>query len=150
MAEAQAEIEFALHPAPHRGKVSLAALTFGLVAAPAAWALQLVVNYSLASHVCFPGYRPLASVANGWGSVWSVLLTIELVALAVAIAGGITAYSSWQATREEAAGETTHLVEAGRGRTRFLALWALFTSLAFSFALLFSLTGLFVVPLCGS
>jgi hypothetical protein len=150
MAETQADIEFALHPAPHRVKVSLAMLTFGLVAAPAAWALHLVVNYSLASHACFPGYRPLASVPNGWGSVWLVLLTIELAALAIAIAGSVTAYSSWQATREEAFGNTSHVVEAGRGRTRFLALWALFTSLGFSLAILFSLTGLFVVPLCGS
>jgi hypothetical protein len=150
MAEAQAEIEFALHPAPHRGKVSLAALTFGLVAAPAAWVLQLVVNYSLASHVCFPGYHPLSNVLHGWGAIWSVLFVIELVALAIALAGGIIAYRSWQTTREEASDDTRHLVEVGRGRTRFLALWGLFTSFGFSLAMLFSLSGLFVVPLCGS
>ena len=41
------------------------------------------------------------------------------------------------------------MVEAGKGRTRFLSLWGLMTSVGFAGAIVFSLVGLLVVPLCG-
>jgi hypothetical protein len=119
------------------------------VAAPFAWAAQLVINYALASHACFPGGSPLRSVASGWGAVWSVLFLIELLTLAIALAGAAAAHRSWRATREESHGDTEDMMEAGHGRTRFLSLWGLMTSLGFSVAIGFSLIGLFAVPLCG-
>jgi hypothetical protein len=149
MADAHADADLAHHPAPQRDRVGSAALLFGLCGAPAGWGLQLVANYALASHVCFPCYRPLTNVLPGWGSVWSVLFAIELAALALALAGGLTAYRTWQTTKQEGEGDTEHLVEVGHGRTRFLSLWGLLTSLGFTIAIAFSLTGLFMVPLCG-
>jgi hypothetical protein len=149
MAETQADIEAVAHPAPHRDRAPLGSLVFGLVAAPTAWAAQLVINYGLASHVCFPGDRPRTVFTTGEGSIWLFLLTVEGIAVVIAFAGAMTAYRSWAATHAEAHGDTEDLVEAGRGRTRFLALWGLMTSLGFAVAILFSLTGPLVVPLCG-
>jgi hypothetical protein len=149
MAEARAHIEAIGHPAPHRDRARLALLAFGLMAAPLAWGAQLVINYALASHACFPGGSPLQSVASGWGAVWSALLIVELVTLAIALAGAAAAHRSWRATREESHGDTEHMMESGGGRTRFLSFWGLMTSLGFSVAIGFSLIGLFAVPLCG-
>jgi hypothetical protein len=149
MAEARAHIEAIGHPAPHRARVRLGLIAFGLMAAPLAWGAQLVINYALASHACFPGGRPLQSVALGWGAVWSVLFVVELITLAIALAGAAAAHRSWRATRAESYGNTEEMTEAGRGRTRFLSLWGLMTSLGFSVAIGFSLIGLFAVPLCG-
>jgi hypothetical protein len=149
MAEAGAHVEAIGHPAPHRDPVSSGLLALGLAAAPLAWGAQLVINFALASHACFPGSRPLQSVAPGWAAVWSVLLIVELAAMTVALAGAAAAYRSWQATREESTGDTEDVMEAGRGRTRFLSVWGLLTSLGFAVAIGFSLIGLFAVPLCG-
>lgn len=149
MAETRADIEAVAHPAPHRDRVPLGSLVFGLAAAPFAWGAQLVINYGHASHVCYPGDRPRTAFMTGHGSIWLFLLIVEGIALAVALAGAATAYRSWAATDAEAHGDTEDLVEAGRGRTRFLALWGLMTSLGFAVAILFSLTGPLVVPLCG-
>ncbi len=149
MAEARAELDTVDHPAPHRGRVNLGALIVGLAAAPLAWGAQLVINYGLASHVCFPGESPRLTVLPGWGAVWLGLLIVEAIALALALAGAATAYRSWRATRQESEGDTEDAVEAGRGRTRFLSLWGLMTSIGFAVAIGFSLIGLFAVPLCG-
>ena len=78
------------------------------------------------------------------------LLIVELIAMAMAFAAAIVAYASWRSTRHEAEGEARHMFEAGEGRTRFLALWGLMTSIGFLVAIVFSLVGLFVVPLCGT
>jgi hypothetical protein len=149
MAEAQAHIEPIEHPAPHRSRASAGLLAIGLAAAPLAWGGQLVINYALASHVCFPGDNPLMSVASGWGAAWTVLLIVELIALAIALGGAAAAYRAWQATRTESSGDSEDVIEAGRGRTRFLSIWGLMTSLGFFVAIIFSLVGLFAVPLCG-
>ena len=149
MAEAEAHIERVEHPAPHRHRASLGLLALGLVAAPLAWGGQLVINYALASHVCFPGDNPLRSVISGWGAVWTVLLVVELIAIAIALGGAAAAVRSWQATRTESSGDAEDMMEAGRGRTRFLSIWGLMTSLGFFGAIAFSLVGLFAVPLCG-
>lgn len=150
MAETDTTIEAIDHPAPQRERVGLAALAFGLAAPPLAWAGQLVTNYAIASHVCFPGGQPLAGLAVEAHPAWLVLLIVELLALAIAVSAGGVAYASWRSTRKEAEGETSHMFEKGEGRTRFLALWGLITSVGFVIAIGFSLIGLFVVPLCGT
>lgn len=135
------------HPAPHRERVLLAALNFGLLAAPSAWALQLLINYAASSYACFPGGSP--GSASGTG-VWTALLIVELVALIVAVAGAAVAWRSWNITRHETSGHAQEMVDVGHGRTRFLAMWGLLISIGFSLAIVFSLAGLFMVPLCGS
>ena len=50
------------------GGIGLGALLFGLCAGPAAWFLQLVVNYALASYACFPMTSAHSSAARLDGS----------------------------------------------------------------------------------
>ncbi len=40
------------HPAPHRARLSLLILGIGVFGAPAAWILQMLLSYGLASHSC--------------------------------------------------------------------------------------------------
>lgn len=149
MAETAHQLAGVRHPAPHRDRATLAELGFALAAAPLAWAAQLVLTYGVASHVCFGGAAPRAAASFNWTGATSVLLATQLIALAIALIGAAVAYRLWRATREEASGETHHMIEAGRGRTRFLALWGLMTSLGFAGAILFAAVGSLVVPLCG-
>jgi hypothetical protein len=135
------------HPAPHRHKVSLFALGFGLAAAPLAWAAQTVFGYALSSHACFPGATPRA--APLFAGAEQIAVAMNLIAIVVAAVAAATAYRSWRATRDEDDGRASRLVEVGEGRTRFLALWGMLTSAGFLVAMIFASLAILLVPLCG-
>ncbi len=82
------------HPAPLRGNVSTVALFAGLLASPLAWGLQLVINYGLAAHACYPGDMPLHDVAPGFHSTRTIILLINLLAMALALAGAAPVLSA--------------------------------------------------------
>ncbi len=139
----------AQHPAPQRGNVSTVALFAGLFASPLAWGLQLVTNYSLAAHACYPGDLPLHDVAPGVHSTRAIILLLNLLAMVPALGGATLSYQHWRATRGEQRGEAEHAIEAGEGRTRFLALWGVMAGIGFFIGILFNTLALLMVPTCA-
>lgn len=137
----------ARHPAPHRSAVALAALWFGLFGAPGVWSIQLMVSYAFAAHSCYPARIPLHAPTFGW--VWTLELVVSLVALVVALAAGATALHSWRATRTESEGPKEALLEAGEGRTRFMAFAGILTSALFLLGVVLNGAALFLLPVCG-
>ena len=103
---------------------------------PGSWIIQLLVNYALTSHSCYPDGSPLADQPPAWDFVWSGLLIFNLAALATALAAGAVALSR----RPRSLG----------GPSRFLATSGAMTNLGFAVAILFEIAALFVVPSCGS
>jgi hypothetical protein len=53
-------------------------------------------------------------------------------------------------TRGAVSSRQEELVEAGEGRTRFLAVWGIWTGVWFAIAILFNTIAVFAVPTCGS
>jgi hypothetical protein len=137
------------HPAPQRGNVSTVALLGALFAGPVVWGLQLIINYSLAAHACYPGDMPLHDVAPGFHSARTIILLVNLLALALVLAGTGLSYKHWRATRAEQRGDAEHAIEAGEGRTRFLALWGVMAGLGFFIGILFDTLALLMVPTCA-
>lgn len=137
------------HPSPHRGRVGAIAMIFGSSGAPLAWATHLIAGYALASTICFPGealrQQPWASIR--WA--WSLLIAIDLIAMVIAVLAALTAYHNWRLSHREATGYSQGLVEIGEGRTSFLSLWGILTSIGFFVAVAFDFIGLWIVPLCG-
>lgn len=136
----------ASHPAPHQHRVSLVALIFGISAAPAAWDAQLLFSTAFSGHACYP--RDVLLNNSVWPHLWAILAAISVAAIVISIAGGIVAFQSWRQTREEKPGSGHHLLDAGEGRTRFLAMFGVLTSALFLVATLFATAILFLVPLC--
>lgn len=136
------------HPAKHRGRVGLAAVFFGLFAAPIVWAGNLMVTYGLGSHACYPAGRPLARAIDGFGFAWPLILACYLVALAVAAIAFFVAFRNWRLTGAESAGRVHHLVEIGEGRTRFLGVIGMAFSVLFFGAILFGAIVMAIEPLC--
>jgi len=135
------------HPAPHRHNVPLAALIFGLAAAPVAWITQTSLNYLVASRACYPfEARKLQVVVDG---LWPMLISATVVALIIGILAGLVSWRAWRATREEHHGGGHQAIEVAEGRTRFLALSGMMISALFVAAVLFNVVGLFIVPPCG-
>lgn len=137
------------HPSPHRGRVGLGALFFGLCAAPIVWSIQLMANFALASYSCYPHASPRTSLVPGWGWVWPGQLTINLAALVIALAAAAISWRNWNRTRYEHPGQTSHVLEVGEGRTRFLAMIGFMAALGFCLAIVFNTIALFMVPSCA-
>jgi hypothetical protein len=137
------------HPSPHRGAVAGALLATAILAGPAAWALQLLVNYGLASMACYPVGQPHLDLPPAWRGLPHGLLAGSLAALAVAVVAAIMGYVFWRRTKGDASGGKRHLIEVGEGRTRFLSAWALWIGVLFSIALAFDVVGTLLVTSCG-
>ena len=145
------------HPAPARGHVAPAALWFGIFGGPAAWTIQTLVDLPLASHACFPRLEPLARpVLHG---MQGIVLVVSLLAVAVSIAAGLVAWRSWSRTRaeqQEGAGKGSDhdhpsaLLETGEGRTRFMALCGVLTSIVFVVVTAAQLATVMLVAPCGN
>jgi hypothetical protein len=136
------------HPAPHRHRVSASLMLFAVTGAGAAWLIQLIVDYGLAAHRCFPADMPVLSpsVPGGWS--YPFLLVLNLLAIVTAVAAGIAARRIWHRTKEEHGGSTRHLLAAGEGRTRFLAMWGQLAGLGFLVAILFDTVAIYMGPRC--
>jgi len=141
--EAQVSIK---HPAPHRRRVGLTALFFGLAAAPVAWNVQLLFSVGFASHACYPRDVPLELPI--WSNLWGILLAIGLAGIAVAILGGLVSFRNWRLTFDESTGSVHHMLDRGEGRTRFIAMFGILTSAVFALGVVFATAAVFLVPLC--
>ena len=128
------------HPAPQRERVGLLPVAFGLTGAPLAWIGLSLVNYGVASQGCTP---PLE---NRFGAILGAAVALALV---VALAALWAAYGAWRRSHAEQAGGGERTMEVGEGRTRFLALCGIVTSLGFLIGIAFALLPLVMVPSCA-
>jgi hypothetical protein len=144
------------HPAPARQRVGLPMLWFGLFGAPAAWSVQTLVNFPVAAHGCFPRMLPLPVPVTG--GLRGIVFAVSLLALAVCVAATVVALRTWRRTREEhqpssgrgaAHAPSVAALETGEGRTRFMALSGVLTSVTFLVICLVHTSALFLVAPCG-
>jgi hypothetical protein len=135
------------HPSPHRQQVTLASLWFGLFGAFAAWSIQVPLAYALVSHSCYPARMPLARPLLGM--LRPLTIGISLVALGVAIASAAMAYRGWKRTGGEAPGQHLELLEVGEGRSRFMALGGVLTSVLFAVAIILTGAGVIAMSPCS-
>jgi hypothetical protein len=137
----------AVHPAPAVRGVTPPALWFGLFGAPVAWSLQLLASYALVAHGCYPDAQPMTMpVVPG---LKTLVLGTGVAALAVALLAGGSAWRSWRATRHEPEGEHEALLEAGEGRTRFMALAGLLLGAVFVLGIVMNVVPLLLLRPCG-
>ena len=109
------------HPAPHRHRVSGAMWFCSVFGAPISAGVELVVDYALVGHACYPGIEPLASPVAGFGWTWIGVLAIHLAAIALSIGAALLSYRMWRLTGP-ARGHAHQLIEKGEGRNRFLGI----------------------------
>ena len=130
-------------PAP----VSLPRLWFGLFGAPAAWALQLIANYAIVAHACYPATVPLAHpvIASAHG----LAIAISFACLLVAVSALLAARGSVRQTSDVGRSTPADTRDARPGRTHFMAVAGLIVSVLFTFAVLMSSLPLFARPACG-
>ena len=140
-------IDDSAHPAPHRDRVKSAELLFATLAPPLAWSLHLVANYAFASYSCFPDGTPQA--VPSFSGLRLLLVTIDVVSMAVAVIAVIISYRNWNTISEEMSESQSPMMETGEGRTRFVAIWGLLIGVGFFVAVAFDFVGLWILKPCG-
>ena len=136
----------ATHPAPRRDIVSTGVLWFGIFGAPAAWALQMIVNYGLVSHFCFPNTMPRRTPT--FDALRGTAIAVSVVVLVLVLLALATALRSWRATRHGHDAEHHELLEVGEGRARFMAFAGILLSAVFLFAVLMNAVPLVTNAMC--
>ena len=137
----------AIHPAPAVRTVTPSALWFGLFGAPVAWSLQLLASYALVAHGCYPDAEPMTiPVVPG---LKTLVLGTGVAALVVALLAGGSAWRSWRATPQEHGGGHEALLEAGEGRTRFMALAGMLLGAVFALGIVMNVVPLLLLRPCG-
>jgi hypothetical protein len=134
------------HPAPHRAAVGRNALWFGLFGGPFFWSAQLIVTYTLAAHACFPQRQPLIRASSP--AAWIAACAVIVIAFIGCIAALVTSTANWRATRTEKSGADAALLEAGEGRTRFMAYAGILLSALFTGGVVLSALAVLLVPVC--
>jgi hypothetical protein len=121
----------------------VARLFAGMVLAPLAWALEVLIGYSLAAHACYP--TDVALAAPTWSNLRAVVEGVSIALWLLLFVGAAIAWSNWKATRPQSNVEPHRIVQSGDGRPRFMAL----CSGLFAVVLLFTSVGILWVPSCG-
>jgi hypothetical protein len=138
-----------MNAASHTPRLKLRESFFGLFGGPLAWYLQLCAGYALASGPCFrEGNRVLGPLpALHW--TFAAMILSMAAAVVIALLSLMISWRVYRRTKNEDPGETIHLIEAGAGRTRFLALWGVLLGGAFAVAT--AMTGLdfLMLPRCA-
>jgi hypothetical protein len=138
-----------MNAAPQAHRVKLHESFFGLFGGPIAWFLQFCAGYALASEPCFrAGERLAAPVPAMQWTLLAMLLSMT-AGVAVALLSLIVSWRAYRRTKHEASGETTHLVEAGVGRTQFLSLWGVLLGSAFAVATAMTGVAFLTLPRCA-
>jgi amino acid transporter len=136
------------HPAPHRNRVALWESALGILGGPLAWFAQLCISYALFSTPCFPDAQRIARLADPAG-IFAAGLVVYLLCLGIALAGASVSLRVYRRTRGEAGGASDALLDAGRGRTRFLALWGVLLGAGFAVAIIVTAIAMLEVPACA-
>lgn len=120
-------------PAPRR--LNFWALMFGCCAAPIFWLGQLILAYWVSAQTCYGSDHP--TTTDMPRAIFSLLVGFDLIAIVAALAGAIVSFMCWRIAGE---GET---------RSRFMAIWGIFSSLCFLSAIAFETIASVSVPICA-
>ena len=136
---------------PRRGGALRGLLWYGLLVPPLVWAIELELNFGLASHACYPAQAPRASFLPGWERIWTVLLAVNLVCLVIGAAGLLTSGFSWRRLQGEfpAEGEVGGIAYPSEERMRSFAISGLMVSGVFTVAILFNTLYLWALSTCS-
>lgn len=125
--------------------VSMRALAAGILAAPLAWSAQELVSYGFVSHLCADHRLDVAQRLAGESPLF---LVISAITLGIALAGAWLAWKNWTRVRNVQRQSNLEPREIHAERNRFMARVGLICSVGALCSFAFTISTLFVAPLC--
>jgi hypothetical protein len=122
---------------------------FGLLLPPLAWAVQLYLNFGLASHACFPGEAPRTSFVSGWDQIWIVLVTVNVACATICAIGLLASGYSWRGLRNLPPIPASQPARTSDDRRTSFAVSGLMVSGVFTAAILFNTIFLWALSTCS-
>lgn len=132
--------------APETRRIAFILLLFGATIAPIFWLGQLMLGYWVTAFGCYPGDHPVPLASPQ--ALVNILIAFDIVALIACAAGAAVSWRSWRRS-EDAKSGSRQALNIRAGRTRFLAIWGLMSSLWFFGAILFNTIASLTVPPCA-
>jgi hypothetical protein len=128
--------------------VGLGALWFGLLAAPLAWSAQLMADYALIAHSCFPATGQRDTLL--YPSVATIVLVVSALAIVTGIAGIVVAARSYGRVggQHESDRQQFHDAPIAVGRARFMALTGILASSLFLGGIVLHTVGILMLAPC--
>ncbi|HEU4565122.1 MAG TPA: hypothetical protein VFS05_10755 [Gemmatimonadaceae bacterium] len=124
------------------------ALWFGFLGAPAAWALQLLADYAVVSHSCFPRGTPLD--APSVAATRPLAIVIALATLAMALAALWTSVRLWREAEGDQGGWRRDVLASDQARARrFLAFSGILFGTIFAALIVYNGIALAMLPTCA-
>ena len=120
----------------------------GVLGAPIAWVVQLLLSLTLASHACYPLQSPISLPI--WQDLTAILMTIGLICLAVALLSGLAAWIAWLEYQRRLNSIVIAVLQSRSHRNRFLIKSGLMSSFLFIVAILFNLCAILLVSPCSA
>ncbi len=84
---------------PRAATPSSLRLFYPLLAPPLVWAFQLMLNFGLSSHACFPSGASRADFLPGWERAWQWALAVNVICAAASGLGLLFSGSQWLSLR---------------------------------------------------
>jgi hypothetical protein len=112
------------HPDPYRHAVSNGSLLACLFVPPIFWAGNLIIDYALVGHSCYPGEVPLTRPSAGFGFVWPLVFGFHLFTLLVIAGAFALSLRNWRRTGPPQ-GHAHQLMHKGEGRSRYFGIVAM-------------------------
>jgi hypothetical protein len=126
--------------------VSQLALWLGIVVAPLSWSAQELVSYGVVSRLC--SEREAANAMRTAASAEPLFLLISAALLLLTLAGAMLAWRNWLKVRDVRRASNLSREEIHAERSRFLGRVALICNVGALAAFAFTISTLFVAPLC--
>jgi hypothetical protein len=118
-----------------------------VIVAPAFWIAQLVFAYSVSAEACYGSDHPTTLLSSA--ALTTALVVFDIAAVIAALIGLFVSFACWRSVRD-AVKDHRYDVTTTEGRARFMAIWGIFSSLAFLCAIAFNVIASLMVPPCGT
>ena len=118
-------------------------LKLALIAAPAAWAMQLILSWIVVSFSCAEG---ATATPIGESATRAVLVAFDVVALLICVSALAVGLAAWRGMSKDAGITAVH----GREPADFLAAAALLVAAVFTMAALLQAVPTFSLPVCST
>jgi hypothetical protein len=132
---------------PQKERIGVYTQMFGIIAAPAFWIGQLIFAYGLSAQACYGGDHPAAAMTST--AITTSFIVFDVAAVAAAIVGLVVSIQSCRIAREQSDGARFDMATT-ESRERFMAIWGVFSSLAFLSAIIFNVIASLTVPPCAA